>query len=488
MSKTYLEAANTLPVYDECDVLVVGGGAAGHSAAVAAARANPNASVIVMERYGYFGGDVTGAYVLLLPALNWRTYPLIGGIMEEWFTRLDKNAPDSYVGAPWKYVGRGDVPYMIKKYEMYEGLVNEREEPHTLNRNMFFEPTAIKLEMDAMVQECKNIKSLLHCWGTKPIVEDGKVKGVIFESKAGRQVVYAKIVIDATGDGDLFSQCAEYHGESGGHIDYDHRDGQTALVWRVGGVNYEPFARMRLDEPKVFRRYIEDLWEVAGYKTIFFPTGVDGVVWFNNWLLHKSCINLDDLRETEFMVRNSIRRILAFCKETLPQCFKDAWLYDIAPQAGVRLSRRLDGVKFMTPLDFALNTEFDDVIGWTRGRAAPIEIPYSCLVPKKVDNLICPGRHLSADPLAIGALQLIAQCVQTGQAAGVAAAVAAMDNSTAKTVDIKKVQTILSQEQGVILPRQPNTNKAMVEELEAINYGRDSEFSRNVRKKAGLDW
>ena len=61
-----------------------------------------------------------------------------------------------------------------------------------------------------------------------------------------------------------------------------------------------------------------------------------------------------------------------------------------------------------------------------------------------------------------------------------------MDNSTAKTVDIKKVQTILSQEQGVILPRQPNTNKAMVEELEAINYGRDSEFSKNIRKKAGL--
>jgi succinate dehydrogenase/fumarate reductase flavoprotein subunit len=61
MSKTYIESPNTLPIYDECDILVVGGGAAGHSAAVAAARANPEASVILMEGYDYYGGGVTGA-------------------------------------------------------------------------------------------------------------------------------------------------------------------------------------------------------------------------------------------------------------------------------------------------------------------------------------------------------------------------------------------------------------------------------------------
>ena len=69
MSQMYLEEANKLPVYDECDILIVGGGAAGHSAAVAASRANPDAKIILMERYGYFGGNVTGGLVLMVPSL-----------------------------------------------------------------------------------------------------------------------------------------------------------------------------------------------------------------------------------------------------------------------------------------------------------------------------------------------------------------------------------------------------------------------------------
>ncbi|NLV50265.1 MAG: FAD-dependent oxidoreductase, partial [Clostridiales bacterium] len=75
MEKTYLEPANTLPIYDECDVLVVGGGCAGHSAALAAARAGCE-KVIIMERYGYFGGDVTGGYVIMVPALSWRNFSM----------------------------------------------------------------------------------------------------------------------------------------------------------------------------------------------------------------------------------------------------------------------------------------------------------------------------------------------------------------------------------------------------------------------------
>ena len=94
--KTYLEAASELPIYDECDVLVVGGGSAGHSAAVAAARAGCE-KVILMERFGYFGGDVTGGYVLMIPALSWHSFNCVRGLQEEWFARLDKNAPDSYI-------------------------------------------------------------------------------------------------------------------------------------------------------------------------------------------------------------------------------------------------------------------------------------------------------------------------------------------------------------------------------------------------------
>ena len=88
-NKTYLEPAAELPVQEECDILVVGGGAAGHSAAIAAARAGAK-NIILLERYGYMGGDVTGGYVIMVPNLSWYDKSFVRGLQEEWFTRLSK--------------------------------------------------------------------------------------------------------------------------------------------------------------------------------------------------------------------------------------------------------------------------------------------------------------------------------------------------------------------------------------------------------------
>ena len=97
----------------------------------------------------------------------------------------------------------------------------------------------------------------------------------------------------------------------------------------------------------------------------------------------------------------------------------------------------------MTPRDFALASKFDDVIAWHAticmiNDCGPVEIPYRSILPRDVDNLLCPGRHISADDVAINWLTLIPQCVGTGQAAGVAAAVAVADGTTAREVNIKK--------------------------------------------------
>ena len=96
----------------------------------------------------------------------------------------------------------------------------------------------------------------------------------------------------------------------------------------------------------------------------------------------------------------------------MPAALRDAYLYDIAPQLGSRCSRRLDGEYVMTKLDFATAKQFDDVIAWhsvvgmvTDG--APIELPYRCILPKKIENLLCPGRHLSADEVTIDGISLI---------------------------------------------------------------------------------
>ena len=487
-TKTILEPANTLPVYDECDVLVVGGGSAGHAAALAAARAGCE-KVIVMERYDFFGGDVTGGYVLMIPALNWRNFPMVRGIQEEWFDRLDKNAPGSYICPGMDEIGQ-QSPNKITRWSLVHGCVSlgEGAGDKYLVRAPYYEPNQVKLELDLMIQEEPRIKTLFQSWGTKPIVENGEIKGVIFESKEGRKAVLAKVVIDCTGDGDIFGQCAPFFSAPS-----KDRCGMTALVWRMGGIDFEGFARWRLDHPEEAASFQKDLNAVAGYPTMLFPTDRNDVVWFNNWLGGRDCSNIDDIRDSELLVRNSIRPIIEFCRKNMPQFLRGAYLYDIAPQLGARCSKRLDGEHVITQLDIATATKFDDVIAWhscvpmlTDG--APIEIPYSALLPKGVENLLAAGRHISADERTINGVSLIPQCVGTGQAAGVAAAVIVRDGSTTHTVDIKKVQKILCEEQNVPLPRQENTDPELVRQLEEDKYGVMTQMAQRVRAAAGLDW
>ncbi len=168
-------------------------------------------------------------------------------------------------------------------------------------------------------------------------------------------------------------------------------------------------------------------------------------------------------------------------------------MYDIAPQLGSRCSLRLDGERVMDRLDIATGAKYDDVIAWQSAAGmitggAPVELPYGIILPKRIENLLCPGRHLSATANTIAAITLIPQCVGTGQAAGVAATVCVKDGTTTHNVDIKKVQKILCTEQDVPLPRQENTDPELVRELEEYKYGTYTEFAKRIRAEAGLDW
>lgn len=470
MSKLFMEEARSIEVFDECDILVVGGGAAGHSAAIAAARAGAK-NIVLLERYGYMGGDVTGGYVIMVPNLTWLKLSYVRGLQEEWFTRLSK-IPGAVLGPTGKEIGSED-PELIHKWEpVWDAVSRVEEVPKRVVRAVYFEPNQLKIELDKMLlEEKENIRVYCHTWAAAPIVENDTVKGVIFESKEGRKAILAKVVVDATGDGDLFAQTkAPYATDS----DADTRSTNTAMVFRVTNVDYEAFFRNNQKDPSAFGKIVGGLRGILGHLIMPLPTQDPNMVWFNNWLGPMDCTKIKDLTATEMLVRDKIREIIDFMRKNAVG-FADAELYDIAPQLGARCSRRLQGEYVMTTADFAFHHEFDDVIAWHSticrvNDSAPIEIPYRAILPKGVENLLCPGRHISSDNVAIDWLNLIPQCVGTGQAAGVAAAVAVTDNSTVHDVNIERVQDILV-EQDVPLPRHAGVDPALTELCEEHKYG-----------------
>lgn len=475
--KTYVDPAAEIAVEEECDILVVGGGAAGHSAAIAAARAGAK-NIVLLERYGYMGGDVTGGYVIMVPNLSWYDKSFVRGLQEEWFTRLEP-IPNAVRGPALSKIGSTD-PALIHPWMAVMDCVSRGAfggaKPACLVRSVYFEPNQLKIEMDKMLLEHRDaIKVMCHSWVVRPIVENGAAKGVVYESKEGRKAILAKVVIDATGDGDLYSRAgAPYASMSDGVT----RANTTALVWRIGGVDGDAYYEWKQAHPNEMNALRAGLQKTAGFRCIPIASNQSDMVWMNNWHMNRDCSVVKDQTETEMNTRATMRETLAYLKEAVPVAFRHAFLYDIAPQLGTRISRRLKGEYVMTTADFAYALQHEDVIAWHSticqvNDCGPVEIPYRAILPQGVENMICPGRHLSADGVAIDWLDLIPQCVGTGQAAGVAAAVAVADGATAHGVDIKKVQDILV-DQDVPLPRNAKfeaKDPTYKECVEAHQYG-----------------
>ena len=479
-AKTYIEPQTTIPVYDECDVLVVGGGSAGHSAAVAAARAGCK-NIILMERYGYCGGDVTGGYVLLIPNLSFHEKTYVRGIQEEWFTRLSK-IPGAVTGPCMDLAGSND-PLLIKYWGAFGGATFVP--PVKICHGFMVDPTQLKIEMDIMLDELKDsIRVMYHSWGVKPIMENNVCKGAIFESKEGRKAVLAKVVIDATGDADL---CRLSGAPTSSAIDDECRCSSTALVYRIGGFSMQAYGAWRAAHPDEARIMGEGLAKIHGFRNGLIAGPTDDVSWVNNWQPKRDCSLVVDQTATEMGTRLKLRKVLDYYKTACPEVFKDAFLYDIAPQLGTRGSHRIVGEHVIGQNDWAFPKEFEDTIAWhctvdTLNDNAPIEIPYRAILPQKVENILAPGRHISADKVAIDNVNLIPQCVGTGQAAGVAAAVIVAEGSTTHTVNVSKVQDILAGEQDVPLPRNPHTDSSYMECLVEHEYGLYTEAAKKARE------
>lgn len=436
------EVERKLPVFAETDVLVVGGGPAGTTAAVSAARLG--ARVILVERYNHLGGLATGGLVIWIDRMSdWDGKLVIRGIAEEILDRLPK---DAIKGPSKALLGSRD-----------EAAVNEwapRASAHhgTVTWAPMIDPEWLKLAKLSMIREA-GVDVLLHTWVTAPLNENGRLAGAIVESKQGRMAIRAKTVIDASGDGDMFAQTGE---ETEGDVDKDniHHCANTASL--LTGIDVDRWMDFRTGDTEGFKQFM-----AAGRKAVkhfILPMAGwrdDTVVFMGPRFSGFDVLKIDDLTHLELLSREAIVALLNFYKANAPG-FEKAWLMLTAPQLGARHSRRLVGLHRMTVSETRSGIVLPDEIGVSPSLSPnlpTVSVPYGALLAKNSDNLLVAGRHISTDAQTHTFMREIPQCWLTGHAAGVAAALAADKGIEAKNLSVPEIRQALKA-QGAYLQEQ----------------------------------
>jgi FAD dependent oxidoreductase len=333
----------------------------------------------------------------------------------------------------------------------------------------------LKLVTNDIVRE-SNVHTLLHSWVVATIVSQGRIGGVIFESKQGRFALTAPAVIDCTGDGDVFAQAGAAFDD-----DFDGESAHARLTtsFRFGNVDmrrYLDFWMLRKDEfTAVMKRASEE-----GIKLLAHPTPYDSVALFlTPKMAGYSALDVADLTTVEFVSRDMARDGLRFFREHMPG-FERAWILDTASQVGTRHARRLIGVERVTIEHWMADGGYADSIGLCPGMTPSfptLEIPYRSLVPERLDGLLAAGRNLSADTRSHAALREIPECWAMGEAAGVAA-VHALDTGVAlRDVDIAAVQAQLTR-QGALVERPKRDPGAS-----SAGTTLDGEFAESIHRK-----
>lgn len=447
VNKTIWEPAREIPVLKETDVLVAGGGSAGVTAAVAAARRGMK--VLLAEQFGSLGGSGTNSLVTPLMGTGVPGNPPVGSISME----IDRLSSQMGAGG-WNY-----------------------------------DPEGMKLVFQRMAVNA-GVEILYYTKVSGVIAEKGVLKGVIVENKEGRSAILAKCVIDCTGDADVCVRAGVPY-ESG-----DPEEGKNQAVslrYMVAGVDEEKFAHFfRTFKPDAkpyekgdtigtaFIWRTEERWPLAPVIRKAYEAGdleyTDGLYWqmgsipghpgyvaFNNPGIYErnNGAKTDDLTHAQLLGREIIYRQMQFYRKYLPG-FENAYLVQAAPMVGVRESRRVKGRYVLTAEDVFHYRKFEDGIvknnypidvHSTRMGAEPElyiedipekekyhEIPFGCLVAEGIENLMVAGRCASFDFLAQSSTRIIPICRAMGEAAGIGAAMAVTQNIFPSQVDGKEVR------------------------------------------------
>jgi glycine/D-amino acid oxidase-like deaminating enzyme len=406
-SQTIREPERRTPILKQTQVLVVGGGSAGVSAAVAAARAG--AEVTLVERYGSLGGLATGGLIALLLTLDdGRGRQVIGGLCQELTERM--TAAGGAFHPPKEEWGSDDAE-LVAEYFRWGLVWGGSSSHHRVRYAVAFDPEVMRQVLAELVQEA-GVDLLYHMWAADAIVEGERLRGVAFQSKAGRQAILADVVIDASGDGDVLASagCA-----------FELERIHPWLWFRMGGVS--------------------DVTAALEAGAGFFRTPNPGVVllpWGSVARIDRKIDPTDprDLTYAELECRRMVMEEVRRLKQSVPE-MAQAHICNIATQIGITESRRLVGRYVLTRDD--MDASFDDAVcvtgHWTK-YGVVYAIPYRCLQSRELVNLLAAGRIISVDHRVHHATKEIPACVAVGQAAGTAAVLALDRGGDVRAVDV----------------------------------------------------
>jgi len=435
------EPGRDIPVYHRCGVLVVGGGPSGTAAAAAAAR--QGADVALLERYNHLGGLSTGGLVIWIDRMSdWEGRLVIRGFAEELFDRLPADAVAGPPRADWGSQDAAKAAHWSQRTAAYHGVVTW---------SPTIDPERLKLLSQEIVLE-RRVKLIYHSWAAIPIVQDGAVKGVVFESKEGRMAIMADVVVDATGDGDLFARAGAAYVNDIEEADVHHCMNTS---WLFGGVDMTRWIEFKAGQPEQFSAFMARGREALGlFERPFVSWRNDIALFMGPRQSGYSALDVDDLTAVEVRSHRAMAAHLDYFRAHAPG-FENAYLMLSAPQIGVRHARRLSGVGAVLRSQWPEGRALADEVGVSPAvspKFPNISIPYGALVPQQLDGLLACGRHVSCDRNSHGFMREIPQCWITGQAAGVAAALASRAGIAPRAVAVDALQEALLG-QGVYLRR-----------------------------------